>query len=67
MPSPLSSHPLGAPGSPQAVSNGCECPVLDNRHGAGLYTDTDGSIAYAVNHNCPIHCNYANCMPLFEA
>ncbi len=54
-----STHPLGAPGSPQAVPNGCACPVLDNAHGAGI-----GDGAYWISEKCPIHHNAENTMPL---
>lgn len=41
------------PGSDEALALGCICPVLDNRHGAGL--DYPDGPAFWVNGNCPIH------------
>ena len=62
MPGNYSTHPLGAPGSPQAVSNGCKCPVLDNAHGKGI-----GDGAYWINEECPIHNNTKDTMPIRHA
>lgn len=66
MPSPLQHHPKGAPGSPEAVENGCKCAVIDNRRGRGMYTDTDGVAIYTVSFNCPIHSNGIDCLPIPE-
>lgn len=41
------------PGSPEAVNLGCKCPVLDNRHGAGL--DYPDGPAFWINADCPLH------------
>ncbi len=60
----LQNHPKGAPGSPTAINNGCKCPVIDNGHGRGMYTDTDGIAVYAVNRDCPIHHNEIDCFPI---
>jgi hypothetical protein len=38
------------PGSPEAVEQGCSCPVLDNAHGAGI---GNGSFVFAAG--CPLH------------
>ena len=57
MPTPLSQHPKGAPGSPAARKNGCTCPVIDNSRGRGMYLDEDGKPVYAVSGNCPVHNN----------
>lgn len=38
------------PGSDEAVSQGCLCPVMDNRRGAGT---PDGH--FWVNGSCPLH------------
>jgi len=44
------------PGSNEAIVRGCTCPVLDNGHGSGSgYTNPDGSPAFWVAENCPIH------------
>lgn len=41
------------PGSDEALAQGCICPVLDNRHGAGLeYPDGP---AFWINRTCPLH------------
>jgi len=42
------------PGSPVAVQRGCTCPVLDNRHGAGIAGDGD-KFGWWMNGNCPLH------------
>lgn len=44
--------PLGAPGSDQARSNGCICPVLDNAHGKG-WMCIEG--VYVQREDCPLH------------
>ncbi len=40
------------PGSPEAVSQGCRCPVIDNSHGRG-YMGMDGIFVYTSC--CPLH------------
>ena len=57
MPAHLQDHPKGAPGSAKAKKNGCICPVIDNRHGYGMYVDTDEVAVYAVHGDCPVHMN----------
>ena len=37
------------PGSDEALDMGCECPILDNFHGAGV------SGMFWVNEDCPLH------------
>ena len=59
MPGSYATHPLGAPGSRKAVSNGCICPVMDNAHGKGI-----GDGAYWISEKCPIHNNPKDTMPL---
>lgn len=45
-----------APGSDQAIADGCTCPVLDNAHGKGCgYVSQDGDPLFIVSHACPIH------------
>ena len=50
-----------APGSQQAIGEGCVCPVLDNAHGAGIpYPRTDGldpneHPSFYVTEGCPLH------------
>jgi len=53
--SKLKHHPSGAPGSPMARENGCKCAVMDNRYGLGMFTESDGTVIYAVNMSCPLH------------
>lgn len=60
MPGDYSTHPLGSPGSPKAVSNGCKCPVLDNARGAGI-----GDGTYWISEKCPIHNNTRDTMPIY--
>lgn len=39
------------PGSDEAIAEGCECPILDNRYGKGAYK----AEGYIVSFDCPIH------------
>lgn len=41
------------PGSPEAVSLGCTCPILDNGHGKGSYSHGPGMFYFSSD--CPIH------------
>lgn len=41
------------PGSPDAVTDGCSCPVLDNHHGKGVRYPSGP--AWYVNEDCPLH------------
>lgn len=45
------------PGSPEAVKNGCTCPVLDNSHGKGYMGQVgrDGKPIFIISATCPIH------------
>lgn len=46
-------HPLG---HPQAVADGCTCPVLDNAHGQGCgYVDAAGYPLFIFNEDCKLH------------
>lgn len=46
-------HP---PGDPQAVSDGCTCPVTDNANGKGCgYVDSEGWPLYVFDLECPLH------------
>lgn len=40
------------PGSDEALSQGCRCPVLDNAHGRG-YMGVKGD--FAKREDCPLH------------
>jgi hypothetical protein len=37
------------PGSPEAVDQGCTCPIMDNAYGQGI----DGS--FWLTDDCPLH------------
>jgi len=39
----------------EALDQGCTCPVMDNGHGRGYYTDPDGVIQFVISCDCPIH------------
>lgn len=46
------------PGSPEAVSLGCTCPVLDNHHGAGWrggVVGPGGETLFVFAGSCPLH------------
>mgnify|MGYP001582440674 CR=1 FL=1 len=41
-----------SPGSPEAVTKGCRCPVIDNAHGRGCGWGPDN---FWINEDCPMH------------
>lgn len=41
------------PGSPDAIAAGCTCPVIDNRHGNGVFWA--GKLVWWVTEGCPLH------------
>ena len=43
------------PGSADAMSLGCTCPVYDNAHGAGMGRDEHGQTVYVMSLDCPLH------------
>ncbi|GEB79738.1 hypothetical protein DDE01_11530 [Desulfovibrio desulfuricans] len=46
------------PGSEEAVSRGCTCPVMDNSYGRGYMggvKDASGNTVFVVNEECPVH------------
>ena len=43
------------PGDPQAIIDGCICPVIDNRYGRGIYTGEDGLPVFIYNQGCKLH------------
>ena len=44
------------PGSPEAIEQGCTCPVFDNCKGRGCgLTDKDGNPLYYINEKCQLH------------
>lgn len=42
------------PGSPEAVAQGCSCPVMDNAGGRGAYGGGEPK-TFWVHERCPIH------------
>jgi len=42
-----------APGSKEAIEQGCTCPVGDNYHGKGF--PYGGETAYCITQGCPLH------------
>lgn len=49
---------LPVPGSKEASTAGCKCPVVDNHYGKGYMdgiTDDNGMTLYAIHENCPLH------------
>lgn len=46
---------LPNPGSPEAQEQGCTCPVMDNRYGAGFPHGITDEPCFWVSENCPIH------------
>lgn len=46
------------PGSEEAISIGCTCPVMDNGYGRGYLggvQDETGQTVFVTNDNCPVH------------
>ena len=41
------------PGSPEAVAQGCTCPIIDNNHGEGFVYD--GAVMFWYADDCPLH------------
>lgn len=44
----------GTPGSKEAKTNGCTCPVLDNEYGLGIHKNGE-KYGYIIEINCTIH------------
>jgi hypothetical protein len=42
------------PGSPEALREGCLCPVIDNHYGKGVDRG-NGKIDYWKSADCPLH------------
>jgi hypothetical protein len=51
----VEQHATPNPGSPEALKQGCLCPVLDNHHGAGFPWGSTTEPKFWVNSECPIH------------
>ena len=52
----MSSTPT--PGSRDACSMGCICPIIDNGHGCGYMggvKDKDGNVVFVTRADCPLH------------
>lgn len=52
----MSSIPT--PGSRDAGSMGCTCPIIDNGHGHGYMgglKDKDGNVMFVTQADCPLH------------
>ena len=47
------------PGSREALSKGCRCPVMDNGHGAGWMGRGSEGI-FVISADCPIHSSAAS-------
>lgn len=46
------------PGSVEAHSKGCTCPVVDNCHGEGAFIDpVTNKPQFWIRENCPLHGN----------
>ena len=43
------------PGSDAAIAAGCTCPVMDNGHGRGVWTNDKGDAVFWHNGDCPLH------------
>ena len=43
------------PGSPEAVEQGCLCPVIDNHYGKGIEMERGPSPIFTFNMECPLH------------
>ena len=46
------------PGSDEALTVGCKCPVLDNAHGRGYrggVKDEHGETMFVMSTDCPLH------------
>lgn len=50
------------PGSPEAVTRGCLCPILDNHGGAGV--TWGGETSWWIDGDCPLH---AGTLPASQA
>lgn len=42
------------PGSPEAVKQGCLCPVMDNHNGRGFFMGEIGPLFW-MSRECPLH------------
>jgi hypothetical protein len=45
------------PGSPEAIAQGCKCPVVQNNFGRGIegIWSVDGDPYFAFELDCPLH------------
>lgn len=49
----MTEHPN--PGSIEARSKGCKCPMMDNGYGQGAYTDAAGVTHFWISAECGMH------------
>jgi hypothetical protein len=50
------SGTISNPGNPDAVAQGCTCPVMDNAHGAGAgWPTVGGGATFWITAGCPLH------------
>lgn len=43
------------PGSPEAVANGCTCPIMDNANGQGAWGTSGTDALFWRDVGCPLH------------
>ena len=43
------------PGSDEAVSKGCRCPILDNAKGRGAWGTSGDDAVFWIAPSCPLH------------
>jgi len=51
----MSENTKPNPGSAEAITQGCKCPVLDNGYGKGCGQEIGGRPAFWINAECPVH------------
>ena len=47
-----------SPGSTEAISKGCLCPITDNCRGRGYWggvRDGNGNLIFVIRSDCPLH------------
>jgi hypothetical protein len=43
------------PGSHEAYTQGCTCPIIDNQYGRGYHEDAAGNRYHVIEVGCPLH------------
>lgn len=51
----MTENKIPNPGSPEAVQQGCLCPVMDNHNGAGFYMGEENGLMFWRVRGCPLH------------